>query len=380
MKIICPETTYYSIPTEIYFGRNILRELSLFIKDKNIKKILFVSGEHLKQSNQLKNLMEYFKECRVDVYDQEIKVSDFLTINKLSRYCKKNTFDCIIAVGGGTILDTAKCASILAKHEGIVEDYVLSKAKKIKTKGLFYIAIPTTAGTGSEVTPWASIWGEDKKKYSLFSKTFMFPDIAIIDSALTDTLSPKVTAESGIDALCQAIESYWNVSHNKISDVYALHAIKVIIKSLDSAVNNPNPKIREAMAWGSLCGGLAFSNTKTTICHAISYPLTAHWRIPHGQATSLTLPIFIQKIIPLMTKARQKRLLSALESENAPEAAIKITQLMKGIGLKIHFSDLGLEKKDIQQVVKESFYTDRMNNIPLIYTEDTLTELLFSLY
>lgn len=380
MKIIQPKTTYYSMPTTLYFGRDVLNDIKSLLKNEKLKKSLIVCGEHFKRSNEFKALVRSLDKQPVEIYNEEIKICNFSAINTLSDYCRLGYFDSIIAVGGGTILDTAKCASILATHTGAIEEYIYLKTKRINRRGLFYIAIPTTSGTGSEITPWASIWGDDKKKYSLTSTKFMFPDIAIVDSALTDTLPSYVTAASGIDALCQAVEAYWNINHNKISDVWALQSIKVITNSLEKAVNNPTPKIREAMAWGSLCGGLAFSNTKTTICHAISYPLTAHWKIPHGQATSLTLPLFVQKIIPLLSKSRQKNLLSALEAETASEAATKITKLMTNIGLKTTFSELEITKEEIEQIAKESFYTDRINNTPLSYNESKLVEMLRSLY
>ncbi len=381
IQVLKPQKTKtYSMPTKIFFGRNSLTVLKKIIARMDIHSILFICGEHFKKSNDYFSSISDLKNIDIDVYDKKIKTSDFITINRVVDYCRKHHYEAIVAIGGGSILDTAKCASILAKHTGHIEDYVLSKSKNITTKGLLYIAIPTTAGTGSEVTPWATIWGNNKRKYSLYSKQYMFPTIAIIDPHLTDSLYEEETATSGIDALCQAIEAYWNIHHNRQSDKYGLEAIKVILKNLDDAVNSPNKMVRDSMAWGSLLGGLAFSNTQTTICHAVSYPLTARWEITHGQATSLTLPSFMRAIIPSLPINRRKKLLSALSAKTATEGAKIIEKLMIKIGLKTRLSALGIPKGEIDRIVDESFYTNRATNIPLRYDKQRLKRLLFAIY
>jgi len=156
-------------------------------------------------------------------------------------------------------------------------------------------------------------------------------------------LPASVTAESGIDALCQAIEAYWSVKHNSTSDKYAISSIKSILQSLEDSVLKSTKKSRDKMALGSLSGGLAFSNTQTTICHSLSYPMTVNWKIVHGQATSITLPVFIEKIFPLLGK-RKLSILKAMNVKNEKQAAIKIKKLIKSIGLKIKLSELKIKK------------------------------------
>lgn len=369
------------MPTEVYFGRESLIKAPHILKaKKELKKGLLINGSHLSNDFYFsKFLLDLSKSIEVVQYPFKISKSNFSSINKLTDFCRFHEFNFILAVGGGTILDTAKCAAILSVNNGKIEDYVKTKTKILQNKGLFFVAIPTTAGTGSEVSPWATVWGDDYKKYSLSSSQFMFPDISFVDPALTDLLPPYETATSGIDALCQAIESYWNVNHNPVSDKYALEAIKIISCNLESTVNKPNQKFRNKMAWGSLLSGLAFSNTQTTICHAVSYPISIHWKVAHGQATSLTLPVFFEYIVPILPINRQKKLLEAIGSKTISKAADKIRKLMLNIGLKTSFRELNINKKGIGIITKEGFHPDRMKNSPLVPSLQELKNLLESI-
>lgn len=381
IQIINPKkTNTYFMPTKVYFGRNIVSNAIKLAIPKEVKKILLISGSHFKKSTNYINLTTSLNTFNLFYYKKKIKMSDFSSINSLVTYCRKIKFDAIIAIGGGTILDSAKCASILSIHDGYIEDYVVKKNKKLNKKGLFYIAIPTTAGTGSEVTPWASIWGDNKKKYSLYSKEYMFPNVAIVDAQLTDNLPSYETATSGIDALCQAIEAYWSRNYNMISDKYALSAIKLIFHNLATATNHKTTKSRDNMMLGSLKGGLAFSNTQTTICHALSYPLTSYWHIPHGQATTVTLPTFIKIILPLLDKKKRLSLLNVVDANDEVEAAGRIEKLMQEIGLKTKLKELGLSKKGINTVIKQGYHPDRMFNSPFVPSKNELKKILLTIY
>lgn len=381
MLYIAPKNTKsYVMPTKVFYGRGLLKKFNDIIGPIKPKKIILVAGEHFKSTADFRFLIqEISKQFNLICFNIPIKKSNFSTINYLSNFCRKNDFDTIIAVGGGTVLDVSKSATILARNEGKIEDF-LKKNLPILNEGLKMITIPTTAGTGSEVTPWATIWGEDNKKYSLSSSKYMFPKIAIVDPSTTDDLPSKVTAESGIDALCQSIEAYWNKNHNPVSDKYALRSTKLIVSSLEKAVVYGNKKSRDQMMLGSLLGGLSFSNTQTTICHAISYPITIHWNINHGQATSITLPLFIKQIFPLLPKSRLKELLHILEANSPSDASLKIETLMSNIGLKTKLSELGIKKNEISLIAKESIGQSRLSNSPMIPQVSELEKFLVTIF
>lgn len=380
LEIIGPiKEEKYRIPTEIIFGRNSLLEITKKKILANAKKGILVTGEHFKRSKEFTLLRDCLEGDGRDlvVYGVRITISNAEAVNNLTSFVRESQPDLIFAVGGGSILDSGKCAAILASNLGRVEKYLLGE-KKIEAKGINFIAVPTTAGTGSEVTPWATVWDTlSKEKYSLAS-SLMFPSLAIVDPSLTDSLPSRITAETGMDALSQAIEAYWSRSHNLVSDEYALQAIKLAMESLKTAVNHPNYEIRDRMSRASLYAGLAFSNTRTTICHSVSYPITAHFGIAHGQAVAITLPSFIKYSL-LVLKERERPLLDALGVETASEAAEKVENLMRDVGLATRLSELGIKEKDLGLIVEKGFHPNRANNAPRIPTKKELGKILQSI-
>lgn len=375
MLYISPKkNSKYVMPVKVFFGRDILINT---IKRQSLNKntTLLVCGEHFKNSDLFSKIE---KEFGFTVYKNRINKSDFTTINKLSEYLKEKGIVSIISIGGGTILDVVKSACIVAKNGTCVEEFLIDKTKELTKKGLLHIAVPTTSGTGSEVTPWATIW-ENNRKYSLTSP-LMFSEIAIVDPALTDNLELSITATSGIDALCQSIESYWNINGNPTSRNLALKSIANLVKFLPLTAYKENKVYRNKMALGSLYGGLAFSNTQTTICHAISYPITAHWSIQHGQSVCLTLPYFITEFIPMLRVKDQQKLFDAMEVSSAKEASLKVIQIVKSIGLKTRLSELYIPVSGIDLILSESFYTNRANNTPRQVSRDEVEKLLHQIY
>ncbi len=380
IKTILPKVQHdYKMPTEVYFGRGTISILAELVNKSVRLKLLLVAGSHFYESDSFNGLRDKFNNRRkVELYPERIKKSSFEEVDSLVRYVQTKGYDGVIGIGGGAILDSAKVAAALATNGGMAADYLINPTRSLHNKGIFCIAVPTTSGTGSEVTPWSVVWG--KIKYSLSSPEFMFPDIAIVDPALTDDCPKYITATAGIDALCQAIEAYWNVKHNAVSDKYALESIQTILTSLEKAVNNPDQQSRDSMAWGSLTGGLAFSNTATTICHAVSYPITSHWDIAHGQATSITLPLFIEYVFPVLEANRRKKLLGAIGAKDEKDAAEKIRNLMIEIDLKTKLSELGIPKEGIDIIVSEGFDPDRAKNSPKIPSAMELGEMLYSIF
>lgn len=199
--------------------------------------------------------------------------------------------DMLVAIGGGSVIDTAKVLSVLsdASEKSVLE--FLEGNKDCPSKRYEVVAIPTTAGTGAEVTPFATIWDDiNKKKLSLFSP-HIFPKFAIIDPSLTLSLGATMTAVSGLDALSHSFESLWNKNATPYSKAMALVAIETILETLDRLLDNlKNLDMRMRMGWASMLGGLCISHTKTALAHSISYPLTSNLGIPHGLASGAFLP------------------------------------------------------------------------------------------
>lgn len=197
--------------------------------------------------------------------------------------------DLVVALGGGTTLDTAKAVALLMRNEGSVEDYL--GIGLVKQRGVPSILIPTTSGTGAEITPNALfLVPADREKKAVVSP-HIIPDVAIVDPLLTLTVAPKVTAATGMDALSHAVEAYTSLNASPLTDLYALEAVRLIGTHLRTAVANGNDvAAREGMAKASLYAGIAIGNAGTNIVHALAYPLQGQHRVTHGVANSLLLP------------------------------------------------------------------------------------------
>ncbi|MBU1082996.1 iron-containing alcohol dehydrogenase [Patescibacteria group bacterium] len=366
----------YYLPTKIYFGRGLFAQLSNLLVGK-FHKVLIVAGEHIKASPEWQQIIfQLSSRLTVEIYPMKVDQSVPHQINQLLGVIRPGNFDLIVGVGGGTILDTVKSAAYLANANGTVEDYLTGKPAE--KPGVAWAGVPTTAGTGSEVTPWATIWGADNKKHSLHHST-MFAKFAVVDPALTDNLPVRETALTGTDALAQAIEAYWSNKHNYHSDQYALQAIKVLVANLPLAIDNPSAEARDQTMWGALLAGMAFSNTQTTICHALSYPLTIGWNVSHGQAVAVTLPLIMSKILPAIEPFRKDQLLVALGANDTTTAVNKIDDLIKQIGLFNTLDKLGITSVDITGIAEEALLSNRLSNSPVIPSLEELISWLNTL-
>ena len=290
---------------------------------------------------------------------------------------RRERCEAVVGIGGGSALDVAKSVAVLHANPHRTRDYLTGRAS-LEKPGAPFVAIPTTAGSGSEVTPWATIWDMERGRKHSLEHRWMFATTALVDPTLTNSLSPKQTALTGMDALTQAVEAYWSRNSQPISDMYALEAVRRISGNLRAAFSDEGPQARSAMAEGSLLSGLAFSNTKTTICHSLSYPMTARFGVPHGQAVSITLPGFLLWNADAIS-AKLPALLQAFGARDPEDAANGIRSLMADVGLATDFRSLGLNKTEIDLVVDEGFYADRANYNPTPVGIDDARKILFEI-
>jgi phosphonate metabolism-associated iron-containing alcohol dehydrogenase len=258
----------------------------------------------------------------------------------------------IVAVGGGSAIDTAK-ALMVGNESGSFSDMVAGlagQASLAPTRFKRLIAVPTTAGTGSEVTPWATIWDRERqRKYSLhLSQTW--PSHAVIDPELMLSLPAAVTLQSGLDALSHALESIWNVNANPVSDVLAVAAVHETLEVLPRLMQDPSAlPLRERMALAALKAGLAFSNTKTALAHSISYEMTLRYGLAHGIACSFSLPMVLERAIG-RSAARDLVLEQAL---GAPlkDAPARLAAFIEALGVKTRFADYGVGEGEARDMV-----------------------------
>lgn len=281
--------------------------------------------------------------------------------------------DALLAVGGGSCLDLAKLVSVLSVNEGDAADIVRGGRKELR-KGSSIVAVPTTAGSGAEATPFAVAY-IGKTKYSL-SDPALLPDYVIVDPELTYSLSPRQTAISGMDALSQAIESLWSVNSTEESCSYASNAIALAVENLEKAVHNPSPAERHAMSHAANLAGRAISVTRTTAPHALSYTMTSQFGVPHGHAVAMTLG----EMLVYNSQVQQDDVIDPrgvdhvkgaidhinrlLGMPDASASRFRLANLMNSIGLSTRLSELGIESPDERQLLADTVNVERLNNNP----------------
>ncbi|WP_343585285.1 iron-containing alcohol dehydrogenase PsrA [Herbaspirillum sp.] len=252
--------------------------------------------------------------------------------------------ECVIALGGGSVIDCAK-AMLAATGSGRFDELLAhlrdgAPLEAKRTKAL--IAIPTTAGTGSEVTPWATIWDAAAgSKYSLH-RDWTWPEAAIVDPQLMLSLPPGATLASGLDALSHALESIWNVNRNPVSSSLAAAAARAIVATLPPLMRQPrDPALRERMAVAALQAGLAFSNTKTALAHSLSYDITLHHGIAHGIACSFSLPHVMRLAFGRDAKV-DALLLQIFDAAGEDDAVARLSGFLEGLGVSTDSARYGI--------------------------------------
>lgn len=285
------EIAEFRMPKNVLYGRNSLDKLG-GQAIKLGKKAFIISDSIMKKLGYIDACVKLLKAKKIDVITYEnvnaeptnIHVLEALTI------CAESKCDFIIGLGGGSCIDAAKAVAVLFTNGGEIGEYVQNHVE-IEKQPLPLIAIPTTSGTGSEVTSVAVITNTKTDVKMMIKHPNFTPQIAIIDPLLTRSVPPNITAATGIDALCHAIEAYLSRFSQPLTDVLALAAIGTIMKHLRIAYEDgTNIEAREAMMIASLQAGIAFSNASVTLVHGMSRPIGALFHVPHGISNAMLLP------------------------------------------------------------------------------------------
>ena len=284
--------------TKIISGKNSIDNIPAELEFFNSKRPLLISDAVLNKIGTVEKVRKKteYGDIKIGYTFTEVpQDSDLEVINKLRKIYEENKCDSIVAVGGGSVIDTAKGLRMLISQKA--DDINNLMGNEILKYGIHvpFIVIPTTAGTGSEVTLVAVIEDKVKNLKMEFISYFLLPDVAILDPKMTVSLPKKSTASTGMDALCHAIEAYSCIQKNPMSDSYAISAISLIRDNLLKAVANGNDEeARLNMANASLMAGVSFSNSMVGLVHAIGHSLGAVCHIPHGDAISILLPYVME--------------------------------------------------------------------------------------
>lgn len=270
--------------------------------------------------------------------------------------------DFAVAMGGGSTMDCAKAACAICRTGDSIRDYHTGGKPLDPQKGIDLIAVPTTAGTGSEVTWVAVLSDEEKKLKAPLGNKMLLPKLALIDYRLTLGIPRPVTASTGVDVLSHALEGFWSVNHQPICDATALQAARTVFEYLPRAYEDGrDEKAREEMSKASLLAGLAFGHPLTTGSHACSFPLTNRYHVPHGEACAFTLDYFAR----LNAECENGRLHGFARACGFPDAyamADRIAELKRALGLRTTLRELGIPEADIPSLSEASMHPNMRNN------------------
>ena len=277
-------------PVKICAGEDALGNLMYEAGALGVRHPLFLTDETLTRLGVAARFREItgLEDCFV--YDRVPADSSVHTVNEIAKLCREQGCEGIIALGGGSVLDTAKGVKLLIGQRA--DDILTLMGCENLPRGeqVPFIAVPTTAGTGSECTPVAVIRHPDKSVKLEYISPFMMPDVAVLDARMTQSLPPRVTAATGLDALCHAIEAYTCDQKNPMSDAYALAAIGILTKKLPEVVDHGSSPARIDVAVAACMAGAAFGNSMVGAVHAIGHALGGVCHIPHGEAMAILLP------------------------------------------------------------------------------------------
>lgn len=352
-----------------YTGWGALDHLTNEVKKLNASNILIVTDPFLVDLGIADKIEAPLKEqgWKTSIYTEVVPEPPLAIGEKLVAYTKEHQFDLVIGLGGGSALDLAKLAAVLAAHEGQAADYLnLTGSREISNKGIPKILIPTTSGTGSEVTDIAVLSLETTK--DVVTHNFLLADVAIVDPALTVSLPPKVTAATGIDALTHAIESYVSVNASPVTDALALQAIRLISGSIRTAVNEGDHKqARSDMSYGSYLAGLAFFNAGVAGVHALAYPLGGQFHISHGESNAVLLP-YVMGYIRSSCEKRMKDILEALgvsstqlsQEEASYKCVEELQRLVADVNIPLNLQGFGITQEALDHLADDAIKQQRI--------------------
>ena len=356
------------LPGKVRFGVGALDTIGDEANKLAAKHALIVTDPGVYKAGIADSVKERLSKAKlsVDVFPEAEPEPTFPRLNAAAEQFGKESYDLLVGVGGGSSMDTAKGLSILLAHGGKGQDY--GGVDKVPGPGIPIFTLPTTAGTGSEVTNVA-IFGDPEKGRKLgILSPYLLARLALVDPTLTYECPPKVTAASGIDALTHAIECYTGTKANTFSDALALEAMRLIAGNLRTAVKNGSDKeARNRMSEGALMAGIAFGNSGVAAIHALAYPLGSRFHVPHGVANGVLLPYVTECNLPanLPRYAIVAQMLGVktqgLSLQKAAEQGVEaIKTLAADIGIPLHLRDLGVPREALEELAVATMEVTRL--------------------
>lgn len=374
------------LPRIMEIGKEACEKLPNIMATLGVSKPLIVTDKMMVQLNYVQAIQEILAphEIHSEVYADTIPEPTDSSIMAGVNMLQAGDFDCIIALGGGSPIDSAKAIGVLGKFGGVIRDYKFPR--QVNEESIPIIAIPTTAGTGTEATKFTIITDEKSNEKLLCVGTAFMPIATIIDYTLTFSVPPRTTADTGIDAMCHAIEAYVSQKRNAYSDQQCLAALRLIGPNIKAAYHDGDDRMaREQMMLGATLAGIAFSNSSVALVHGMSRPIGAFFHVPHGLSNAMLLPIVTEFSIPLAA-ARYAECSVALgvanESDGIAQANLKLIQFLKDLNKELKvptLAEFGVDKAEFDRVletmVEQAFASGSPNNNPRVPNKQEMRNL-----
>ena len=375
------------IPTRILFGCGEVKRLASETFSGKKAMIVISSGGSMRKYGYLDKIINLLKENDIDsiVYEKILPNPIKSHVMEAAAICRERGCDMVIGLGGGSSIDSAKAIAVMARNDGDYWDYVHGgSGKGHEVKGaLPIIAIPTTAGTGTEADPWTVITNEEKQEKIGFGCALTFPTISIIDPELMVSIPPRLTAFQGFDAFFHAAEGFIANCASSISDLYALEAIRLLYKYLPIAVNDgKNLKARAKVAWASTLAGMVESTSSCTSQHSLEHAMSAYYpNLPHGAGLIALSEAYFEtfrndcmkrymKMAEIMTQQKSNR------PSDFIDALVRMQKECNIYGLKL--SEWGLKEEDIPKMAQNA--RDTMGGLFMCDPHPLLEEEVISIY
>jgi len=366
---------------KIVFGNGSLLTLAGHLNEHHAKNPLVVIDKNLAKTGLHEKIASILvsEGIKFTVFDKVEPEPRIELADEGAALCLKNKCDSVIGIGGGSAMDVAKAIAVIATNKGAAVDYL--GLNKVPKPGLPKIMIPTTAGTGSEVTFTAVFIRKNLKKKEGMNSPHLYPDLALLDPELTLSLPPEPTAHTGLDALCHAIESYTSINASPLSEMFSLEAIALIAENLRTCVHDgKNIAARERMLLGSLYAGIGLANAGVTAVHSLSYPLGGKFGVGHGLANTILLaPVMAFNLPGALEKFADvaEAMGECVEGLPLREAAYLAVDAVEGLiddcGITSSIRDFGVKEEDFPSLADVAMTVARpLENNPRKMTKEEM--------
>ena len=357
----------FHIPTKIIFGSGKIQKLDSIIENTQKNILIVTDNILLTKTKIIINIKSILHNRKVFVFSEVEENPFYATVESGAKFANSNNIDLILGIGGGSSMDAAKGIALRIHNDASIKEIVENHAEINKIAPI--ICIPTSSGTGSEVTPFAVFTDTESHLKNGFSHPSIFPSISLIDPELTYSMPRSVIINTGLDALAHSIEAYLSNLSFDLNDQLALEAIKIIIENLENAANK-NPEAMNKMAYAAMLGGIVISHASTILPHIMGYPLTTYHGLPHGRACIILQPSFLNYMKENNLETAKTTLLEELFNHKDG-----LGNFIQSLGVSTKLSDYKVVESELEKFAKQTILKGDVKITPGNITEKVILDL-----